>query len=324
MKVATLGPTVPFQGFRACNAVCYKAFHGGGWFDWGWWSAMTDGAIYKQGWTLDDVQWSRFDASKVDPRLLAAAKGAALVEYNAPDYVGYLKRVFEGDDQTIAAIEQWGTEETQHGQALARWCELADPSFNFQDAVRRFREGYKPEHFKGDSNTSLRGSRRGEMISRCVVESGTSSYYSAMRDICEEPVLKEVAGRIAADEFRHYRLFYDTLNAQSEPDLPFWRKLLVAISRVNESDDDELAFSFYCGNVPADQESARPYDRERYVKEASAAAMFSYRRHHITKLTQMVAKAIGADPQGRLIRIAGTLIWRMLSMRAAKAETVAA
>jgi hypothetical protein len=285
---------------------------------------MADGVVYKQGWTLDDVQWSRFDASKVNPRLLAAAKGAALVEFNAPDYVTYLKRVFSGDAVAIEAIEHWGTEETQHGLALARWVKLADPSFDFDDAVRRFREGYRPEHFVGDSEVSLRGSRRGEMISRCVVESGTSSYYSAIRDICDEPVLKEVAGRIAADEFRHYKLFLDTLNAQSEPDLPFWRKLMVAVSRVNESDDDELAFSYYCGNVPASQEAATPYVRDKYTKLASAAAMFAYRRHHIQKLTQMVAKAIGADPQGRLIRVAASLIWRMLSARAAKAEAVAA
>lgn len=285
---------------------------------------MADGVIYKQGWTLDDVQWSKFDASKVDPRLLAAVKGAALVEYNAPDYVTYLKRVFAGDAAAIESIEHWGTEETQHGLALARWAEIADPTFSFEDAVRRFREGYKPAHFAGDSEVSLRGSRRGEMISRCVVESGTSSYYSAIREISDEPVLKEIAGRIAADEFRHYKLFYDTLNVQPEPDLPFWRKLMIAISRINESDDDELAYSFYCGNVPASQEAAKPYDREKYVKLSSAAAMFAYRRHHITKLTQMVAKAIGADPQGRLIRLASTLIWRMLSMRAAKAEAVAA
>src|SRR5450432_1854652 len=157
---------------------------------------MAEGTVYKQGWTLDDVQWSKFDASRVDPRLLAAAKGAALVEYNAPDYVTYLKRVFAGDAAAFAAIENWGAEETQHGSALARWCELADPSFDFEDAVRRFRAGYKPPHFADDNKESIRGSRRGEMISRCVVESGTSSYYSAIRDISEEPVLKEIAGRI--------------------------------------------------------------------------------------------------------------------------------
>ena len=77
------------------------------------------------------------------------------------------------------------------------------------------------------------------MIARCVVESGTSSYYSAIRDATEEPVLKEIAGRIAADEYRHYKLFYDTLHAQSEPDISFWKKLWIAVGRVRESDDDE-------------------------------------------------------------------------------------
>ena len=63
-------------------------------------------------------------------------------------------------------------------------------------------------------------------------------------------MLKEVAGRIAADEFRHYKLFFETLQKQDEPDLPLWRKLLVAVTRVNESDDDELAYAYYCANVP--------------------------------------------------------------------------
>ena len=45
-------------------------------------------------WTLETISWDRFDASKVDPEILRNIKAAALVEYNAPDYVSYLKRVF--------------------------------------------------------------------------------------------------------------------------------------------------------------------------------------------------------------------------------------
>ncbi|MDB5741500.1 MAG: rubrerythrin, partial [Alphaproteobacteria bacterium] len=55
---------------------------------------MTVSTVYKQGWTMDDVHWNLFDSTKVEPNLLAAVKAAALVEYNAPDYVSYLKRVF--------------------------------------------------------------------------------------------------------------------------------------------------------------------------------------------------------------------------------------
>ena len=278
---------------------------------------MVDGTVFREGWTLDDVQWTRFDASKVDPNMLAAIKAASLVEYAAPDYVVYLKRVFaDADAATIESIERWGREEVQHGQALSRWAALADPSFDFDETFARFQMGYRPDHFDGDEETSIRGSRRGEMIARCVVESGTSSYYSAIRDATDEPLLKEIAGRIAADEFRHYKLFFETLNAQAEPDLPFWKKALLAIGRINESDDDELSYAYYCATVPADRAASTPYVRADFAKASYKTSMRLYRRQHIQKLTQMVSKAIGVDPHGRITRLAGALLWRMLRMRA--------
>ena len=56
---------------------------------------------------------------------------------------------------------------------------------------------------------SSRGSRCGELVARCIVETGTSSYDTALMDAVEEPVLKEICRNIAADELRHYKLFYD-------------------------------------------------------------------------------------------------------------------
>src|SRR6185312_11465861 len=113
-------------------------------------------------------------------------------------YVAYLSRVFGGAEKTLADFDRWGHEEAQHGLALGRWAEMADPSWSFQAAFARFHAGYRPPHFESADKISVRGSRRGEMIARCVVESGTSSYYSAIRDAANEPVLKEIAGRIAA------------------------------------------------------------------------------------------------------------------------------
>ncbi len=276
---------------------------------------MSVKAVYNQGWSLDEVQWQDFDASKVVPWMLTAVKAAALVEFNAPDYVSYLKRVFP-DAPTQAVIEQWGREETQHGRALGRWAEMADPSFSMNDAFARFREGYRPAHFTGQDVVSIRGSRRGEMISRCVVESGTSSYYSAIRDSTDEPVLKEIAGRIAADEYRHYKLFFEIQRAQSEPDMPFWRKLMIAVGRINESDDDEISYACYCAAVPREREAEVPYVRAQFAKAAYNTTLRVYRRRHVQKLAQMVSKAVGADPQGRMTKLAGALLWRMLRMRA--------
>ena len=283
---------------------------------------MTLGVVYPGDWKLDDIQWSGFDASKVDPALLSAIKAASLVEYNASDYVTYLKRVFRNAGaQTLADLERWGKEEIQHGLALGRWAELADPAFDFQDAFARFRAGYRAPHFASDDDVSIRGSRRGEMIARCVVESGTSSYYSAIRDSTAEPVLKEVAARIAADEFRHYRLFFETLHKQDEPDLPIWKKLWVAVSRVSESDDDELSYAYYCANVARQDEAKIPYRRVECAKAYNRAITALYRRQHINKLVQMVAKACGARPHSAMTSLAGSLLWQIFRLRAGRGET---
>jgi rubrerythrin len=286
---------------------------------------MAGPTVYKQGWALEDVQWDAFDASKTSPGMVAAIKAAALVELNAPDYVGYLKRVFKDAPQMHATIEEWGREESQHGRALGRWAELADPTYKMEEAFARFRAGYRPEHFHDETaSASIRGSRRGEMIARCVVESGTSSYYTAIKDATDEPVLKEIAGRIAADEFRHYKLFFETLHEQDEPDLPFWKKLVVAAGRITESDDDELAYAYYCANVPASQVARTPYRRAHYAKLAAGLLNKIYRRQHIQKLVQMVAKAIGAEPQGRPVRVASAVLWLALRLRAGRSDVAAA
>ena len=274
--------------------------------------------VYKQGWTPEDVAWDKFDPSKAEAWMVEAIKSAALVEYNAPDYVSYLKRVFP-DPAFHPVIEQWGAEETQHGKVLGRWAEMADPSFKLEDALARFRAGYRPAHFATDEQTSIRGSRRGELIARCVVESGTSSYYSAIKDVTEEPVLQEIAGRIAADEYRHYKLFYETQKLQPEPALSFWKKLRIAIGRMTESDDDEICYSHYCAIVPADQVAAKPYDRRTYGENLFGHTLRIYRRRHVQKVLQMVAKAVGADPQGGLVTFTGAVIWRILRVRASMA-----
>ncbi len=280
---------------------------------------MRTGMVFSRGWTLDDVQWSKFDASKVTPTFLAAAKAASLVEYNAPDYVVYLKRVLHGCHPDVAVwLDQWQREEVQHGVALGRWAEMADPTFDFEDAVARFRADYKPPHFNNSEEISVRGSRRGEIITRCVVECGTSSYYSAIRDLCEEPVLQEIAGRIAADEFRHYRLFLETLANETEAELPVWKKLWIAITRISEADDDELAYAYYCGNVSRADEAKIPYDRTKFAKLYNQTATSFYRRPHIKKLVQMVAKACGARAQSWLTAAGTAVLWNALRLRSGR------
>ena len=263
-----------------------------------------------QHWSLRDIDFSKFDLSKVDPETLQAVKAASLVEYNAADYVAYLGRVFQDDPAILGDIARWGEEEIQHGAALAAWAKCADPDFDFDAAFARFRAGYR---LPLDVSSSVRGSRVGEMIARCVVESGTSSYYSAIRDATDEPVLKQIAGLIAADEFRHYRLFYEcSLKCAPLEQQRFLKRVMVALGRVQETEDDELAYAYYCANVC---EGSEPYHRGRFSREYNRRVLRFYRPHHVHKAASMVAKAVGLHPHGRTAKVAGNVLWWVMQAR---------
>lgn len=243
-------------------------------------------------WTQDDIPWIEFDAAKLDPDILKVVKAAAMVERNATDYTRYLNNVFRADASFAALAAQWQEEEVQHGDVLGRYAELADPDFCFRDRFKRFTDGYR---IAVDSTTSVRGSLTGELLARCIVETGTSSFYSALRDATDEPVLKAICHRIAGDEFRHYKWFLDLMRPYTAKEgIGILRRALVAIGRIRETDDDELAFAYHAANDPADL----PYDRERCTRAYAGRAFRYYREKHTERAVNMVLKAIGIDPQG--------------------------
>lgn len=248
----------------------------------------------KPNWSPDDIPWAEFDASRLDPDILKVVKAAAMVERNAADYTQYLRNVFKGDDAFITLAAQWQIEEVQHGDVLGRYAELADPDFRFPERFKRFTDGYR---IPVDSQASVRGSLTGELLARCIVETGTSSFYSALRDATDEPVLKAICHRIAGDEFRHYKWFYDYMKAYVDKEgVGLVRRALVAAGRIKETDDDELAYAYYAANDPADL----PYERSRCYRAYAGRAFRIYQPKHTERAVNMVLKVVGIDPQGWL------------------------
>jgi hypothetical protein len=253
-------------------------------------------------WTLDDIPWSRFDPTKIAADIIPVVKTASLVEYNSADYAAYLRNVFPDDPAFQDAAAAWAAEEKQHGEALGRWAKAADPSFDFDASFRRFVEGYR---IPVESTASVRGSRSGELIARCVVESGTSSLYSALRDSTDEPVLKAICHHIAADEFRHFRLFYTYLQHYLPEERPWlMRRLLVACGRFLEVGDDELAFAYHCANEPD-----RDYDRARANEAYTRVVARCYQRGHVERAVGMMLKASGVSPAGWFGDLACRIAW---------------
>ena len=258
-------------------------------------------------WTLDDLPWSQFDPALVEPELLKLVKAAALVEYNANDYATYLCNVFADDPAFQEAARAWAVEEVQHGAALGRWAEMADPAFSLEAAFKEFTNSFR---LNLSVNQSVRGSRSGELVARCMVETGTSSYYTALRDVTREPVLREIAKKIAQDEIRHYKLFSKHLARYLEQErLTRFERLKVALGRIVETEDEELAQAYRCAN------GMPPGDLNEANRQYMGRAYAMYQRQHVENGIALVFKACGFEERGAVYGLVSRLAWTLIRLR---------
>ena len=268
-------------------------------------------------WTLNDINWGMFDSSKVDNKLLEIVRAASMVEYRSADYTAYLSQVFVDDENFCADILQWGSEEKQHGLALAKWASIADVDFDFDASFSDFEKNY---NLPLSIDRSIRGSRTGELLSRCVVEIGTSSFYSAIADASREPVLRQICTLIARDEFAHYGLFRRHMERyQLKERIGLWPRVSVAIGRFLETSDDELSYAFYAAN-----RLSGVYERKSAGDAYASRALKLYRRKHVRKGMRMLLRAIGLRRQRFWRFPLAMLAYWILRLRAWRAQDIIA
>ena len=140
----------------------------------------------------------------------------------------------------------WAEEEVQHGVVLRRYAELADPSFDFDATFARFVAGHPIDV---EANDSIRGSRCGEMVARCI---GPRPARRCTTARCAMPLRSPCSRRSASgsrgDEFRHYKLFYSTMKRYRDIEgVGRLSRAKVALGRLLESSDDELPYAYHCG-----------------------------------------------------------------------------
>jgi len=241
------------------------------------------------GWQLEDIPWERFDPKRASRAHLPLVKAASLVEANAADYRDYLCNVFADDTRMCQQFANWAVEEQKHGAALAQWASRMDPDFEFDKAFEEFREGF---HIDIEADSSVRGSQTGEMLARCMVETGTNSFYTALSRSTDEPVLRYICEKIAEDEMAHYWLFHRQMTRFLEAEnLTFFDRLKIAYSRIAETEDDELAYAWYSANK-ADE----PYNRRWHGGAYHSQALAYYTPSVIRDSVRMICGALGIDP----------------------------
>ena len=152
----------------------------------------------KRHWTLDDIPWAQFDAAQVDPDILKVVKAAAMVEHNGGDYAGLsLQRLprrpgFPGRAAGNGPRKKCSTAgRSPPGRGSPTRPSISTPASSVSPTASRSPRSSKALEF--------RGSRSGELVARCIVETGTSPYYAALKDATAEPVLKEICRNIAAE-----------------------------------------------------------------------------------------------------------------------------
>jgi len=158
-------------------------------------------------WTLDNIPFDAIEREKVVARedLFYLVTAASFIEIAADLYTDNLAEYFEDDFEILTWLRsQWSVEEVRHGFALRAYVRHVWPEFDWDAANSAFIADYSRRCNLGQ----LEATRSLEMLARCVVETGTTTFYQALAMQTDEPVLAGIASRMRSDEVNHYKHFY--------------------------------------------------------------------------------------------------------------------
>ena len=202
-------------------------------------SAPLAAGARRGNWRVEDIDFSAIDHARVagNEALFYLLVSASFVESGSDLYTRNL--VDHYADQPLVAEwlrDQWEHEELQHGRAFAAYVRAAWPGFPWQAAF----DSFIAEYGALCTAEALEPDRALELAARCVVETGTTSYYQTLRGLSDEPVLQTLLGHIRADEVSHYKHFlaYFKQLRETRP-VSRWRVARVLARRLQEIRDSD-------------------------------------------------------------------------------------
>ena len=83
------------------------------------------------------------------------------------------------------------------------------------------------------------------------------------------------------------------------------------MGRLNDNEDDELAFAYYIANG-----ETTPYNRQLYTQTYGKAVYSYYKRYHVDRGAAMFCKALGITTRGLFQKGLSFVVFKMLSSRA--------
>lgn len=190
-------------------------------------------------WRIEDIDFSAANTriSVEDPVMLWLAAASSFIESASDIYTVNLVEYFNDDEEISGWLaSHWESEELQHGRALRAYVEAAWPGFDWEAAFKAFLVDYS----KLCSVEVLGPTHTLELASRCVIETGTSTLYRAIRDATQDPALRQVADHIQRDEVRHYKYFYNFFRRyNADGATSRWAVAKILLARVREIRDSD-------------------------------------------------------------------------------------
>ncbi len=200
------------------------------------------GAVLR--WFVDELPFERIERERVadDVDLFYFLASASFVEITSDLYTRGLLEYYQGDQAVTEWLRhEWEPQELQHGAALRRYVEAAWPDFDWVASYESFRRAYAPL-----CKPELLGPTRGlELAARCVVETGTATIYTMIRDLTDEPVLRQLTSLIRTDEVSHYGHFFQHFKRYRDAEgLRRTQILRTLWGRIAEIDNEDAWYAF--------------------------------------------------------------------------------
>lgn len=147
-------------------------------------------------WKIEDVPWGSLDRTKVTPELIQLVREIVAAEATTFSATQRFLQEFTDDLDFTNWISVWFYEETKHPHVLLRW--LAELGEHCDDAFLR----------RARVTVPFMKSRMATLVTNIVSEMVASARYMSLRAGSPEPVLGQIAARLAGDEARHAASFF--------------------------------------------------------------------------------------------------------------------
>jgi acyl-[acyl-carrier-protein] desaturase len=170
------------------------------------------GRAAERQWSIDDLDWSAIDQDRLTDADRSVVRFITFIEDHIPGYLTYFLDVFPVADPALAIEEfcfnreyfrfliSWAHDEERHASVLTRYqieSGMAEPDALRLELAEEGRKRFTlPYEYPIQAFTYT-----------LVQEKATQLFYQRFREVVTEPVLRDLLGRLARDEARHFAFY---------------------------------------------------------------------------------------------------------------------